>query len=161
MIKKSAFQSIPDNHHFHLKYHFQTLHHQYILTHQPKKRYPKLKLAQYYEFQKYPFVIHFHTRGMNNIVTKILTYQYKDKAGTEERNVLLHAIQQKQLHLFRKTEKYKLICDHSTLYPQIKKWNLSFDLYPIQKELEEENLKTILLKYKITWEEYQRFLNQF
>lgn len=160
MIKRSAFQSIPDNHHFHLKHHFQTLHHQYILTHHPKKRYPKLKLAQYYEFQRYPFVIHFHTRGINNIVTKIFTYQYKDKAGAEERNVLIRAIQQNQPHLWKHTEKYKLIRDHSTLYPKIAKWNILFDQYLIKKELEDSNLRMILEKYKISWEVYRRFMER-
>ncbi len=159
IIKRSAFQSIPDNHHFHLKYHVQTLHHQHILTHKPQKRYPKLKLSQYYEFQKYPFVIHFHTRGMNNIATKILTYQYKDKAGEEERNILLRAIQQKNPLLWKRTEKYKLIHDHSK-NPKITKWKIPFDQYPIQNDIEEENLRLILLKYGISWEIYQQFLNK-
>jgi hypothetical protein len=160
ILKRSAFQSIPDNHHFHLKYHLKTLHHQHILTHKPQKRYPKFKLSQYYEFQKYPFVIHFHTRGMNNIVTKILTYQYKDKAGEEERNILLRAIQQKNTLLWKKTEKYKLIHDHSK-NQKITKWNIPFNQYPIQNDLEEEHLCSILLKYGISWEIYQTFLNQF
>lgn len=167
IVRRDVFVKAVDNHHnIILPYqkingiqkNIYTLHHQ-ILTKNPKKRYPNCKRMEYY--RDHGFMIHFHTRGLNNILLKILTYKYKDKAGLIERNKLVIALQTENFGYLKNNEKFKLIKFHKS-YPKINKFPIVYPIIPesyyIQYEKEQNLLWRLLENYQIPLIKYMKLL---
>ena len=155
IVRRDVFIKAVDNHHNIIKNILDnkkifTLHHQ-ILTIQAKKRYPRFKQPEYYS--KHPFMIHFHTRGLSNILVKILSYKYKDKAGLLERAKLVNCINNETFKALRWNAKFKLIRFHKRNYIKIPKWEMILpqipEKYLIQYEKENKTLSELLKKNMI------------
>jgi len=161
IIKRDAFVRIPDNHHCILKPKYITLHHNGFLTHEPRKRYFKLKHSIYYEL-KNPFLIHFHSRGLNNITLKILTYKYKNKSGLEQRRLFRECINSKKFHRLKINNKFKIIHEHLHLYKDINKFELILPEIPTEylnnMENEFDFTKNLLNENNISLSNYNLLL---
>jgi len=167
IVRRDVFVKAVDNHHNIILPHkitngiqknIYTLHHQ-ILTKNPKKRYPNCKKQEYY--RDHGFMIHFHTRGLNNILLKILTYKYPDKAGLMERNKLVIALQTENFGYLKNNEKFKLIHFHKS-YPKINKFPIIYpNIIPsfyIQYEIEQNLLWRLFENYHIPPIKYLKLL---
>lgn len=164
IVRRDVFIKAVDNHHNIIKNIFEnkkmfTLHHQ-ILTMHAKKRYPRFRFPDYYS--EHPFMIHFHTRGLTNILVKILSYKYKDKAGLLERAKLVNSINQETFKALRWNEKFKLIRFHKRAYMRIPKWTLSLpeipEKYLIHYEKENKTLSELLKKNMIIEGKFKKLL---
>ncbi len=165
IVKRELFIKSVDNHHFIIKKQNNNInyftYHYNRRVNKVKKRYPKYINPQYYKTN--PFMIHFHSRGLNNIFTKILTYKYKGKSGPMERQKLINSINSKQFSALKNNNKFQIIKEHKR-YPQIQKYELNLpefnSPYLINIENEEEFLLNLLKKNNINIVSYYELLNR-
>ncbi len=164
IVRRDVFIKAVDNHHNIIKNQLEnkkifTLHHQ-ILTMQAKKRYPRFRQPDYY--RQHPFMIHFHTRGLPNILVKILSYKYKDKAGLLERIKLVNNINQEQFKAIRWNEKFRLIRFHKRAYIRIPKFEMTLphipEKYLIQYDKENKTLSELFQKNQIMEGKFKKLL---
>ncbi len=160
MVRRDAFITALNNHQnvIHPKY---FNHHHNIMTHVNKKRYRAYKQKEYY-YKGGGFVIHFNSRGLNNILIKILSYKYKDKAGFMERKKLINGINFERYQLVRRNYKFRLVRQHQN-YGVLKKWKLILpefqNEFKINYQIEENILLKLLKKNNINIQKYNKFLS--
>lgn len=160
MVRREAFIQAPNNHQ-NIIHPIYLNHHHHQMTYVNKKKYPSYKRKDYYN-NGGGFVIHFNSRGLNNILIKILSFKYKDKAGFIERKRLINAINTERYYNIRMNYKFKLIRNHKN-YQQLKKWKLHLPSFPdefkINYQVEENILFNLLKKNNINIDKYKKLLS--
>lgn len=127
------------------------------LTTTPLEFYKDSNFTEFY--LKNPFIIHFHSRGINNIIIKILCYNLKFKSDSEAKHNFIEYINTSNYEYLYKLKKFKLIIDH-TKNKKIDsfKLNLSENPYKIDLEDEKEFTKNICMHYGINLDNFNHLI---